>query len=118
MGRVFQTSLKKVETMIDIRCDICGKSTAADTYDGFEKAQLVASFNETEHAGDRWIVELCHNCFHDFMEWLLLDKFGTCLYHNIAEDDEIDPMEEADIEDIRAFFANRRSERLQNAEEN
>jgi len=112
MPRIFQQTLQKVEVMIDVKCDICGKSTKADTYEGFERAQIVAAFNETIHAGDRWVVELCHYCFHDFMEWLLIDKLGTCLYHNAAEDDELNPMDETDIDDIRAFFAGRRTERL------
>jgi len=112
MARTYSGGLQTVEVITDIRCDVCGRSTKAQTHDGFEKAIVMGAFNETIHAGDRWVIELCQNCFHDFLEWLLLDKLGTCLYHNVEEENKEDPMEETDIEDIRAFFANRRTERL------
>jgi len=80
--------------VVDILCDRCGNSTR--TLSGYEKANLTASFEEGFHAGDRFVVELCSQCFDEMMQNILVDNMGTCLYHSevLAEDLELDDLRE------------------------
>lgn len=89
------------EVVVDILCDRCGQSTRAIS--GYEKATLTASFEEGFHTGDRFVVELCSGCFDEMMENILLDNFGTCLYHSEVMEDQLE------LEDIREMYAHLRA---------
>lgn len=101
MSRVFNTVVKRVEELYDIRCDICGESLMG-VY-GYETGIISGSFDEGPRAGDRLLVELCGDCFEDVIEFVLLDKLGTCMYTNTA-----DTTHTTDIEGLRSFYAARR----------
>ncbi len=95
----------KQDQLLDILCDGCGKSCRGELdRDHFEMARLLARFNEGDAAGDRFSLEICKDCFFDLMEWFLLDKKGVVSYHNV-----VDQEQSANLDELRLYFAHRRS---------
>lgn len=97
MTRRFRELPTGKTVITDIICDRCGQSTR--TLDGFEKATLAASFEEGFHAGDRFIVELCQQCFDSIMAHILVDRMGTCMYHSEIMGGTME------MEDLREMYA-------------
>lgn len=83
--------------IVDILCDRCGQSTR--TLNGYEKASLTASFEEGFHTGDRFVVELCSECFDAIMVDIVVDNMGTCLYYSEVLDSQLE------MEDVREMYA-------------
>lgn len=62
------TGDKQIESVIDVRCDICGLST--QTPCGLQYGTLQANWGPgAKHDGERYEVHLCESCF-----------FGTLAY--------------------------------------
>lgn len=85
----------------DILCDRCGQSCR--TLEGFERATLAASFEEGFHAGDRFIIELCQQCFDSITAHILVDRMGTCMYYSEILGGSME------MEDLREMYAHLRS---------
>lgn len=87
--------------IVDILCDACGDSCR--TLEGFEVANLDAAFEEGIHTGDRFAVELCQVCFDSILAHIIVDRMGTCAYHNVNDGVSMN------MEELREFYAHLRA---------
>ena len=97
MARKFREVSDGKLAIVDIICDMCSQSTR--TLDGYEKGTLCASFDEGWHAGDRFVVDLCQNCFDELLHHVIIEKMGTCVYVSEIEGVELD------MDDLRELYA-------------
>lgn len=57
------TGLVEVESVIDVKCDVCGTSTRIEA-NGYQFGTLQAHWGYgTLHDGERYEVHLCEHCF-------------------------------------------------------
>ena len=111
--RKLKNVVVKDQKLVDIICDGCGCSTKGElNTEEYENAQIIGCFNEGDTAGDRYQIEICQECFFDFLEWFLLDKKGALEYHNI-----VDGNQSADLDELRLYFAHRREGTLPKEED-
>ena len=97
MARKFREVSDGKLAIVDVLCDMCSQSTR--TLDGYEKGTLYASFEEGVNAGDRFVVDLCQNCFNELLHHVIVDCMGTCLYHSEL------PGETMNMDDLRELYA-------------
>ena len=97
MARKFCEVADSKLAIVDVVCDMCSQSTK--TLDGYEKGTLCASFEEGFHAGDRFLVDLCQNCFDELLHHVIVERMGICLYNSEL------PGVEMDMDDLRELYA-------------
>jgi len=80
------TSILPVETVVDITCDACGKSTRADG-GGLEYGVLQANWGYgSKHDGERFEIHLCEGCFFSSVSNIRRDYALNTLFDKSSEE--------------------------------
>jgi hypothetical protein len=62
---------KKIRTVDDVHCDICGKSTTNTTNVGPDYATLESCWGYgSKHDGSKYNIELCETCFFEVLDFI------------------------------------------------
>lgn len=62
---------KKIRTVDDVHCDVCGKSTTNNTNIGPDYATLESCWGYgSKHDGTKYSIELCETCFFEALNFI------------------------------------------------
>lgn len=83
------TIVKPAETLADVTCDVCGRSTKIEGY-GHQFGSLQAHWGYgSQHDGERYEVHLCEACFFSTLSNLRRERMVNTMF----DDKESDPDE-------------------------
>ena len=83
VSRLKHTSIQPIETVVDVTCDACGKSTRVDG-GGLEFGVLQAFWGYgSKHDGERYEIHLCEGCFFSALSHILRDNALNNLFDDL-----------------------------------
>ncbi len=74
------TTTQSTETVSDITCDVCGRSTSVEGF-GCQYGTLQAHWGYgSKHDGERYEVHLCESCFFGTLGMLRRDRMVNTMF--------------------------------------
>ncbi|RMV06416.1 hypothetical protein [Pseudomonas amygdali] len=91
----------EVETVIDVRCDVCSASTRVDM-GGFQFGSLQAKWGfGSAHDGERYEIHLCEGCFFQALAYLRQERRSQNMF---SADDGADLSEDLGLVAKNDYF--------------
>ena len=80
------TATEQVQSVSDVLCDVCGKSTRVEGY-GLQFGTLRASWGYgSAHDGERYEIHLCESCFFGTLSGLRRERMTNFMFSDEAQD--------------------------------